>query len=825
MVRRRQRFIGERTSVAFLPSFEGEYDQTTTLLRRDGGRPLTWIERLLIKFSIRFARSRRAESEILTPDEVIEQLANIVAGCIDRGAIASFGATYGELIRYHRFLFDAQDTVDSEGQPFNFAEVAYFAAFEPPYRTWIRQYRHLFERAAVKLDVEPTFIKRLAYSPRNLLPEDARDRSSLIVTSVLEIGVQLPVMLGNWFARHTTVDSSEGLPAQERLSLTGSDERAYRPVVYEFISAWESLIQMAPYTYHWAEARRNDVSQWWKAVSQSWDFYRIHLSHTAYITGLAVWNQDQLGTDRYRDMLVRWRSTARTDIREDYFVPHNWLLLPSDFLVDWEDLKERLLEIRANPSIRDIEADALFNSFLRHLHNDVLTITTAVFLIWRASSPQIQGIADEAAVSVHRRLHIEDGAFRSPQPQDATAHPFRIAMACVVRGEIGPRDGYGGFLDGLVRSLNGIVEAIKVPGRMYGGFGWDSRQSLDLQMLAILIASLPEKGDSGFCNDLDDACGRPRLFTNGDGALRSIIQEFTRLLGELRDETMRDAIGVSVELLKPGASLQDGVDHLDKIMTDTISVIEKRRTERLLHVPLDTRKLTALRDQMTQALTSLPNILPWSEGARFLEEPGVKPGVKATFYHPLDKGNLTDPLMAHPSLNEFEFWVEVFLNTLIVRTMNEFLARPREKIIVESEDAFWSLVQQRRGDIGPRPALFVPAAIANQVMMWSEGFEEKPDFVSTISRDPEQLTGHGVGYMATVNGMEILSFGMPADMALLFSMEILKSVSASSIDTAGHLVDVEFEHDGDPHNGRLSATMAVELHWDDSPMFEIHIEG
>jgi hypothetical protein len=202
----------------------------------------------------------------------------------------------------------------------------------------------------------------------------------------------------------------------------------------------------------------------------------------------------------------------------------------------------------------------------------------------------------------------------------------------------------------------------------------------------------------------------------------------------------------------------------------------------------------------------------------------MKPGVKATFYHPLDKGNLTDPLMAQSALNEFEFWVEIFLNTLIVRTMNEFFARPRERLTVGSEDAFWDLVQLRREDIGPRPGLLVPTAIANQVMMWSEGLEEKPDFVSTISRDPEHLTGHGVGYSATVNGIDILSFGMPAGMALFFSMETLKSVLAFPIDTVGHLIDVVFEHDGDPHNGRLSATMAVELQWDDSPMFEIQIE-
>jgi hypothetical protein len=85
--------------------------------------------------------------DLPTPDAILEELADKAAAQIDRLAPVAFDGALRELIRYHKFLLALNASRTPDGAAFNYAEVA-GAAWYPPHREWIRQYRRLFERAA-----------------------------------------------------------------------------------------------------------------------------------------------------------------------------------------------------------------------------------------------------------------------------------------------------------------------------------------------------------------------------------------------------------------------------------------------------------------------------------------------------------------------------------------------------------------------------------------------------------------------------------------------------------------------------------------------------
>jgi hypothetical protein len=337
--------LGREVTLALTPSFGREFERTTTWCRRSGGLPLDRWERWLIRRSFKFRKASRTDRDLPTPANFLEELADKVISQIDRLATTGFKVALDEMIRYHRFLLEVYASRSEDGKPLSLAEVG--GMWEQPHQEWARQYRRVFERAAERISEETLFSETMAHVPIRLLPDNAIEHSTAVVGSLLDLGLLQIVFLEAWVTRHTSVDVAPAAAAHPRLALAGSDRRAYEQVVMNTIGAWESTVRLADSLYGWREAGEESTPLW-SALGTSWPFLERHLRNTAYFLASAVWNEDPIGADRYRDALLRWVETVRVDLEPDYLLRHQVLLTPELFVIEWGAVGERLAPFLRN---------------------------------------------------------------------------------------------------------------------------------------------------------------------------------------------------------------------------------------------------------------------------------------------------------------------------------------------------------------------------------------------------------------------------------------------------------------------------------------------
>ena len=106
-------------------------------------------------------------TDLPSPEEIMEELADRAIAQIDRRAPVAFTGALGEMLRYHAFLL-AMHAVEEDDAPLSYAEVS-GDDWHQPHQKWTWQYRRIFDRAAERIPDEKNFIGELAYIPYRLL--------------------------------------------------------------------------------------------------------------------------------------------------------------------------------------------------------------------------------------------------------------------------------------------------------------------------------------------------------------------------------------------------------------------------------------------------------------------------------------------------------------------------------------------------------------------------------------------------------------------------------------------------------------------------------
>ena len=366
-----------------------------TWCRRRGGVAFHCWERWLIRLCYRFRADKYGRDTLPTPSNFLEELADRVIAQIERNAITGFKGAFDELTRFHVFILDAHNTQTDQGQPISLAEVG--DGWDVPYREWIRQYRRVFESAADKIGVETTFIETLGHTVMRLLPRDAAELSPTVVTSLLDLGVHEVIVLEAWVTRRTTLDVPADQAAQPRLQLAGSERRAYENVIRSFVGAWENVLRVADNLYGFRQREGRPPAELWKAFGRSMPFLDKHLRNTAYLLASAIWNEDEIGAQYYRDCLLRWLDTLRPEMHADILLSHYALLTPDLFALEWNAVELRLQAYRQHPWPDLPPPEAAFAIILRGFFDDVLLITAVLALAWHANEQQSSDIGARVA--------------------------------------------------------------------------------------------------------------------------------------------------------------------------------------------------------------------------------------------------------------------------------------------------------------------------------------------------------------------------------------------------------------------------------------------
>ena len=591
--RRQSALLGHDASLSLEPSFDGRYEGEVTWCRRWGGSAFHRWERWVISRCYRFRASKHGRDTLPTPSNFLEELADRVFAQIERNAITGFKGALDELT--HVFLLDAHNAQTDQGQPISLAEVGDLR--DVPYREWIRQYRRVFESAVDKIGVETTFIETLGHTVMRLLPRDAAELSPAVVTSLLDLGVHEVIVLEAWVTRRTTIDVPADQAAQPRLQLAGSERRAYEHVVRSFIGAWESVLRIADNLYGFRLREGRPPAELWKAFSRSAPFLDKHLRNTAYLLASAIWNEDEIGAERYRDCLLRWLDTLRPATQTDILLAHHALFTPDLFALDWADVETRLQAYRQHPW-RDLPSpEAVLAIILRGLFDDVLLITAVLALAWHVNGQQSSDIGARTSTLLLRRQVIEGEGSRVEGRVSLGA--FRSLFSLLIRA--GLKVGYGASLDALVQALNGMSERHVIPGRVYSTWGWRGLDEVRSQMLAMLAACLPATGDDGIGRWVREFAANETLFADGDASLRrvdSALKTYARALGDQLDQNFVRG----VHALAPEEDTAAGRARLQAIFADAIAVIQEQRTQRLRALPIDREKWNTLTEEVSNAL-------------------------------------------------------------------------------------------------------------------------------------------------------------------------------------------------------------------------------
>lgn len=757
--------------------------------------------------------------DLPTPEDILEELADKVAMQIGRLAPVAFDGAFREMVRYHRFLLLIYASRTFEGLPFSFAEVV-GDGWNAPHQGWIRQYRRLFERAADGLPDDSHFLRSLAYAPSRLLPDPGDPQlPSSVLTAILDLGPMMMSRLESWITKRTTVEIPEGQAAEPRVSLAGSDAKAYANVLPVIVGAWEGILNEVPALYGWREEGEQSHIERWSAFRASWPFLWQHLSNTAYSLALAVWNEDERGAAMFREALVRWPEPLRYLFHDYAELKFRRLLYPDTLELDWQAAKTRAASLAAD-YMPEPTPDQLFASIIRGAHNDAVLLTAALFLFWTIGDKQATPIGGRTARSLlHKETDDDRGGGGGGQPLR-----FRSLFLDLLRletaGERFEDASYAAKLNRLVELLDNMTERRVVPGRTYTPSTLHGKEDLVVAFAAILAAAIPDEGDDGLGDRIASLASNEEALPQGDRSLRAIAHE----LGQLRSALGQPQLPRGVSLLEPDRDSQRLSDRLHETISAAEEVIETKRLARLKARPVDPTRLERVRAAIENALLNDPPIVPFFTDVQVGRVPrGEDAELRQMTFNGIPKAQFTEPPMQSPVSNFMEMFVSGAREMAGNYAWRVFCGRARTRVTVGAgvgSAAFWRELMPMVSKAGPRPTLIVSlpteGRLLRRFLYSSPG--DRPDL--RIERRASRTMGPH--YIATVEGVDVFGADLPPNEAWLFSAKTLSRVEYAEIDCTGRFAEVTLEV-GEEQEGALVVTVYQRLEWAETPIVEVHM--
>lgn len=816
--------------LSFRPSFEGLLDGQTVLCGREGGSPLTPFERWLAKRCFRFRIADR-DRDLPEPANLLEQLQDRVVIQIERLAQTGFRQAFDEATSFHSFLLELHDSRDEGGHPINLSQIGGF--FEAPYQRWMRQYRRVMEVAASKIGIDNYFINTMSRTALRLLPPRAENVAAPVIESILDIGAIEVVMLEAWFTRRTTIEVANGATAQPRLMLAGSDQRAYEAVVVEFVGAWESIVQLADTMYGWRSAKKNTPASRWNAFRSARPFLQQHLLNSAYLLASAIWNEDAIGTSRYRDMFVRWTDRIKPDRAHGYhYLKYIGLITPDIIGADWTAAESEATHFKRYDNSPATEPETLFSLAIRNMHSDYLSVTAAVSLHWYMAGDYDTPSFGSSANSILRREFINEEGNRLgvDEPQsNAYLSLWELVFRCATAER--KDGGYATYINGLVRRLSGMSERRVVPGRIYSGFGSDGIDSLQLQILVMIAALLPGEGDQGLLAVVKHMAERPEILAGGNDALQNLTFAIQRC-GQLLDAALVDGDHIKRGLLAIDAKADAtaAFPRLQTLLKSIVSTIEQVQFERLKAMPIDDTKVEALRAKLENVITTGGLSLALFRGFECVESDQPTDVVQSLTFDNIDKGDFVTPSMSVMNTSDlFDHIAASFADVLGGYVRRDFWGRAKTNVNVASESGspdYWNVVFSHVGDVGAEPALLVPSdPVGNTVARWQYANQDERPGGRTMEYRQGRNSGLGAGYMSTMEGLDIFQSDLPPNESVLLSSTSLRTIVYHPVAQGGPLVTVGFVEEPDIRNSKIVIQFSQKTVWHHNQMLWFVAEG
>jgi hypothetical protein len=805
------------------PNFDGVLDGQCDLVLRRGDVPLTGFEKCVIRRCFRFAPVSSRADDLPTPDNFMEQLVDKLVRQIEQTAATGFRAALDEVIRYHRFILETQNTKDEAGNAFNLAEVG--GLFSRPDMDWIRQYRRAFFAAADKIGSDTSFIDHLSNLASRLAPEEGLNFSQRVLQTLLDLGLHEVVSLEDWVTRRAVIGAA--VESGTASVLTGSDKRAYTNALIGFVGGWESLAQTLISSLS-LERRPNATAPaaQWNAFAKGFPILQTHLQYAAYFLGAAVWNDDALGADRFRDLLLRWPQPFYANLQETYLFQNTLLFTPDLIRLDWATVQTEIasrMRSRQEAALPGPISGILF----WELHCDVVCVSGLVALHWYATNQQPSSTAaDTAILTLMRQKREGDGSDLTATTQKSV---FRLLIDFVIRYGLNPRFAEGRYsatIEGLVRFLTNLASPRMVSGRIYGGYGIDGVETLRPVLLAAMAANLPIRGDDGLAPLVESLKADP-LFAS-DESVRSFVWTIQQMVHNL-DQTQ--GIGTYAKAALAFDHELDLAAATARLRTELASIVTAfvtLRTERLRAAPLDENRMGLVRRRMSEAIMIHgPSLTCFRKYPIQQDFSGTIPVIEFEF-GVMDRGAFTLPVMSALSFDDIPaIFVDVLRQYLSKLVWRELHRRPKRVVpvdIAESTTPLWQSVTAAASTVGPQPMVLVPfTRIGEEISsaLYLTGGHTPAGLA--VTRDASIPTGGGTNYLGTVGNIPVYGTAALTNQAILCSGGLLRAISYAVVHGLDDIADFDFVEGEEPEKSRVRVKVAQHIEWGDDAFVEFDL--
>jgi hypothetical protein len=826
--RQRQRF-GE-------PSWNGQLSITANfddglsgrrewVLRRDGV-PLGSFEKWVIRRCFRFARARPRDTDMPVPENFLEQLVDKVVRQIDQAAATGFRAALTEAIQYHRFILAAQNTKDDAGHAFNLAEVGDF--FTRPDVVWVDQYRRAFSAGADKIGADTSFMNRLGNLAARLIPDDAVNFSPRVLQALLILGIYEVNALEDWVTKRAVLGSPD-LEVGASTALSGSDKRAYEDILVSFEGSWETALQTLIASFGLERRPASAVSvDGWRVFTASFPVLQTHLHNTAYFFAASVWNDDPLGADHFRDLLVRWVQPFYANLQSSYVFSNTFLFTPDMIEQEWPHAQAYVARHVQFPQ-EQVQSGPVSGILLWELHADVICVGGLVALHWYATQQQPSETASLAARRMLNRELLASGGstLTAMQPKST----FRLLLEFSIRYALNPRFAearYSATMDGLVRYLTNLASPRMVSGRIYGGFGIEGVDTLRTALLGAMAATLPPRGDGGVTTLMEEL--KSDILFEQDKAVRTFIWTMQQMAQSLEAAQGSEPYVKAAHAINPEVDIPVATERLRGILGVPVNVFETLRKDRLRNAPLDESRMEAVRRHITEAVLAYGPSITCFQGYPIRRQQSGQVITTEHEFGQIDKGSFVTPEMSALTFTDLPpLFAEVSRNYLTNLLWHGLYHRPKRVVTVDvsrGRELFWNRVIEEAAGVGPAPIVIVPydgfgEDISHATMRLSGG--GLPGF--EVSHVPGMPSGGGAGYLGTINGVHVYTSSIMENQAVLCSSQIIRAIEYGIVHGEGDIVDLWFLDAEDLTKSNVKLKFAQKIDWADSPIVEFQFAG
>lgn len=754
------------------------------------------------------------KTDLPTPEDMLEELADRAAATIDRNAAVAFDRALEEMTDYHRFLL-ALNAPDAESGAFSLAEVG---GPWSPHVEWAQQYARLYERASERIPDNTHYIRKLAYNPLSLLPRKQDLRISPgVVAGILDLGPNLVYRLEAWFTRRTVV-ADNGKGGARRMLLAGSDERAYADALTDVVGGWESLHQFAPQMFGWRRDATTPAAQEWDQLRDTWPYLFHHLKNTARMVAIAAWNEDEQGAAMFSEAFVRWAGVLEYEWGDGTSLFYRRMLYPPIIGLAW-DAARQAVEPLQHRFDRDPPPRELFANTLQSVFGDVRLVTAALLLHWTISGRQQTDIAARTAMSLLGVVDIDSGDIASELP-NLEFVPLCLALLRLRLAGNAYHDGsYGAELDSFVRRMDGMTERPIVPGRSFTPSTLHSRDELVVSFLALLAMDV-RPADEAIDRRFSELARDDRELPKGQESVVDILGELRHLLRGLDGTSNR--LQNALRFVTPDERVEDVVDRLRAKLEVAIAAVQAVSDDHMRAAEIDIERLNPIRAAIEEKLLTPP-----LKGTLFR---GVSVDVVADgqgqsrdveLIH-LEKARLIDP---SPSmLSNLGNVTSGFVKKQSDRYLwRDFAARKRFTYTASNmpqNALFWWEMGDLAHYIGPGPILIVSD---DETRTLRELIAGRTADSSELTIEQKLVVEKGRHYLATVNGVDVYSSEMSPRKAWLFSAHTLERVCYIAPSGTQSVVTLSMRWQDNGLEGDLFAHFEQYAEWAEFPTIEVVI--